>query len=53
MRKMLNAAWVVLAHAVVLVAAHHVATHIGAEIVSLVKDEWLVGIADRVLALGE
>ena len=51
MRKILNAAWAVIAHAIVLLTAHHLATHFGSEILSLVRDEWLVGIAD--IAMGQ
>jgi hypothetical protein len=53
MRKALHILWVGVAHVVVLIAAHHIASHIGAELVSLVRDEWAVTIADRLFALGE
>jgi hypothetical protein len=51
MRKLFNALWAVILHAVVLIAAHNVATHLGAEFITLVRDEWLVSVAD--VAMGK
>lgn len=49
MRKLLNALWAVIAHAVVLIAAHNTAEHVGHEILGLVRDEWFLQVADLVI----
>lgn len=46
MRKILNGLWAVIAHAIVLIVAHSFAQHFGAELASLVKDEWMVTAID-------
>ncbi len=50
MRKLLNALWAIIAHAVVLIAAHNAATHVGSEIIGLVRDEWFVTATEHLLA---
>ena len=54
-KKYVHAALIALAHLVTLLVAHHFAEHAGTEVMALVRDEWLVGITDKVaeFALGE
>ena len=51
--KMVHALVALLTHAAVLLAAHGLATHAGREILELVRDEWVVGVAGHMLAMDE
>jgi hypothetical protein len=50
-RKFMHVALAALAHLAILLSAHGLAEKVGHEIVSLVRDEWAVGVAT--LALGD
>ena len=45
-RKIVHATLALLAHVAVLFAAHGLAERVGHEVLALIRDEWVVNVAD-------